>query len=290
MSDSQNIEFSINSDGKIFQDNLIGGISEIGYINTMDAEVLANSIASTMGKSITAEAPILEGELPGAEARVAIVIPPNVRAATISIRRKAVRLFTLDEYVKAGSLTSGQKEIILNWLLKRKNIVVAGGTASGKTTFLNALIAEIASLTQEHRLVVLEDTEELQCFAKNVVQMKSSEHVSLQALVKTTLRHRPDRIVVGEVRGKEAFDLLAAWSTGHPGGVSSIHANSAEGCFSRLEQLLEMAVQSPMRTLIGEAIDAIVYIEKTATGRVVKELLEVTRYDPLKQAYNTQSY
>jgi type IV secretion system protein TrbB len=169
--------------------------------------------------------------------------------------------------------------VIQDWIVTRKNILVVGGTASGKTTLINAVIAEIAKFTPEHRLIVLEDTIELQCKANNVVQMRSSEHVSLQALVKTTLRHRPDRIIVGEVRGKEAFDLLTAWSTGHPGGVASLHANSAQGAFLRLEQLLEMATQSPMRSLIGEAIDAIIYIEKTAQGRQIQQLLEVKGFD-----------
>ncbi len=273
------IEIMVNPDGNVLVDDLTSGIRSVGTLEASHAEGFANLIASLMGTSITAENPVREGELPFDGSRVALLIPPVVAAPTISIRRKAIQAFSLDVYVSSGSLTRQQFEQIQRWILGRKNILVVGGTASGKTTLINAIITEIARLTPEHRLIVLEDTIELQCKANNVVQMRSHEHVSLQSLVKTTLRHRPDRIIVGEVRGKEAFDLLTAWSTGHPGGVASLHANSAKGAFLRLEQLLEMATQSPMRSLIGEAVDAIVYIEKTANGREIKELLEVNGFD-----------
>jgi P-type conjugative transfer ATPase TrbB len=279
LADDKIIEIMINPDGKILVDDLSSGIRSVGIIEPDKAEAFANLIASLMGTSITAENPVCEGELPFDGSRVALLIPPVVAVPTISIRRKAVQLFSLEDYVQVGSLGAAQCDVIRDWILARKNILVAGGTASGKTTLINAIIAEIARLTPEHRLIVLEDTIELQCQASNVVQMRSSEQVSLQALVKTTLRHRPDRIIVGEVRGKEAFDLLTAWSTGHPGGVASLHANSAHGAFLRLEQLLEMATQSPMRSLIGEAVDAIIYIEKTGQGRQIQQLLEVKGFD-----------
>lgn len=150
-----------------------------------------------------------------------------------------------------------------------------GGTSSGKTTLINDVIQAITEHSPEHRLILLEHTVELQSAASNIVAMRSSRDVPLQALVKATLRHRPNRIIVGEVRGREAFDLLTAWSTGHPGGVASLHANSVEGAFLRLEQLLELATQSPMKTLIGKTVDAIVYIEKNGNGRKVKTLLTV---------------
>ncbi len=268
-------EIMIDQDRKILIDAHGIGIRQIGTIEPSSAESLANVIVSLVGGTLTQEKPKFEGELPFNGYRVAIAIPPVTAATTITIRKHASQIFTLDQYESAGSLTARQKAVIEQWIMGRKNILVVGGTASGKTTFINGMIAKITELTPEHRLIILEDTVELQCSAFSYVQMRSTETVSLQDLVKTTLRHRPDRIIVGEVRGKEAFDLLTAWSTGHPGGIASLHANSALGAFPRLEQLNQIAVQTPLKALIAEAIDAIIYLEKTPEGRKVKELLEV---------------
>jgi P-type conjugative transfer ATPase TrbB len=272
-------EIMVNQNGDVLTETIGGQINKIAEISPQQAEGFANLIASLMGASVSSENAVLEGELPGYPARVAILVPPVVPAPTISIRKKAIAIYTLADYETTNALSLEQKLILQGWICQRKNILVVGGTASGKTTFMNGLVAEVSQLTPHHRLVVLEDTVELQCQATNVVQMRSSDAVPLQALVKTTLRHRPDRIIVGEVRGKEVFDLLTAWSTGHPGGLASLHANSAKGAFTRLEQLLEIAVQSPMRGLIGEALDAIVHIEKTPSGRKIQELVLVHEWD-----------
>lgn len=278
MSDPAIIEIMANPDGSVWVDDLRSGQRYVGTIEPFQAESMLNVIASLSGTAITKENPILECELPYDGSRFAGMIPPVVERPIFSIRRKAIQIFSLNNYVAAGILSPSQKVVIDSWIKARKNILIVGGTSSGKTTLINAVIQEITEQDPQHRLILLEDTVELQCQAPNIVAMRSSRDVSLQALVKATLRHRPDRIIVGEVRGKEAFDLLTAWSTGHPGGVASLHANSAEGAFLRLEQLLELATQSPMKTLIGEAVDAIVYIEKTGSGRRVKELLSVHGY------------
>lgn len=278
MSDPAIIEIMANPDGSVWVDDLRSGQRPVGTIEAFQAESILNVIASLSGTAITQENPILECELPYDGSRFAGMIPPIVERPIFSIRRKAIQIFTLDDYMAAGILSPSQKGVIDAWIKARKNILIVGGTSSGKTTLINAVIQAITEHSPEHRLILLEDTVELQSTAPNIVAMRSSRDVSLQALVKATLRHRPDRIIVGEVRGKEAFDLLTAWSTGHPGGVASLHANSAEGTFLRLEQLLELATQSPMKTLIGEAVDAIVYIEKTGSGRKVKQLLTVQGY------------
>ncbi len=287
MSDSAIIEIMANPDGSVWVDDLRSGQRSVGTIEAFQAESILNVIASLNGTAITQENPILECELPYDGSRFAGMIPPVVERPIFSIRRKAIQIFTLDDYVASGILSPSQKDIIDSWIKARKNILIVGGTSSGKTTLINAVIQAITEHSPEHRLILLEDTVELQSTASNIVAMRSSRDVSLQALVKATLRHRPDRIIVGEVRGKEAFDLLTAWSTGHPGGVASLHANSAEGAFLRLEQLLELATQSPMKTLIGEAVDAIVYIEKTGSGRKVRELLTVHGYR--NEQYQTQT-
>jgi type IV secretion system protein TrbB len=278
MEKSSVIEIMANPDGTIWVDDLIMGQYKLAHIKAHQAESIINVIASIVNNPITQENPILECELPYDGSRFAAMIPPVVQAPIFSIRRKALQVFTLADYVNADMLSQQQCLTIQSWIQERKNIVIVGGTSSGKTTLMNAVMQDITSQNPEHRLVILEDTIELQCTATNSIALKSTQTVSMQALVKATLRHRPDRIIVGEVRGKEAFDLLTAWSTGHPGGVASLHANSARGTFLRLEQLLELATQSPMKPLIGEAIDAIIYIEKTATGRAVKTLLQVDGY------------
>ncbi len=287
MSDPAIIEIMANPDGSVWVDDLRSGQRSVGTIEAAQVESLLNVIASLSNTAITKENPILECELPYDGSRFAGMIPPVVERPIFSIRRKAIQIFSLNDYVAAGILSQAQKVVIETWIKARKNILIVGGTSSGKTTLINAVIQAITEHSPEHRLILLEDTVELQSGASNIVAMRSSRDVSLQALVKATLRHRPDRIIVGEVRGKEAFDLLTAWSTGHPGGVASLHANSAEGAFLRLEQLLELATQSPMKTLIGEAVDAIVYIEKTGSGRKVKTLLAVDGYR--NQQYQIQT-
>jgi Flp pilus assembly CpaF family ATPase len=199
---------------RIMTDCYHSGIQQVGSLSESEAEALANVIVSIMGGSLTKDTPKFEGELPFNGYRVGIVTPPITTHTTITIRKHSAQIFSLSDYLTAGSLTFEQKATIERWILDRKNILVVGGTASGKTTFINSLIAKIVELNPEHRLIILEDTIELQCCAYSFVQMRSTDSVTLQDLVKTSLRHRPDRIIVGEVRGKEAFDLLTAWSTG----------------------------------------------------------------------------
>ena len=172
-------------------------------------------------------------------------------------------------------MTSGQKTVIEAAVLARKNILVVGGTGTGKTTLTNGIIAEIVRVTPEHRLVIIEDTAEIQCSAQNAVLLHATSTVDMLSLLKTTMRLRPDRILVGEVRGPEALALLKAWNTGHPGGVVTVHANHARAGLIRLEQLISEATPAPMQTLIGEAVDLIVSIVKTPTGRKVDEVLSV---------------
>lgn len=271
------VEVARNAAGQIWAEDE-NGFRQVGTMDDNTAESLINVVASLVNASITREKPLLECELPFYGCRFAASIPPISETPTFNIRKKAERIFTLDDYLEKGILTGQQASQLREWILARKNILVAGGTGSGKTTLVNALIDAIVTLTPEHWLVILEDTLELQCKADKAVILRTNEDKTMQQLVKHTLRRRPDRILVGEVRGKEALDLLKAWSTGHPGGVATVHANSAEASLSRLEQLVEEATQTPMRTLIAQAVDCIVYIEKTATGRQVRELLSVVGF------------
>jgi P-type conjugative transfer ATPase TrbB len=183
-------------------------------------------------------------------------------------------VFTLSDYVSQGILTADQAAFLSEQVKARSNILIAGGTGSGKTTLANALLEEMAAC--QDRIVIIEDTRELQSTAEDVLFLRTKNGVAtLNDLVKTTMRLRPDRIVIGEVRGKEALDLLKAWNTGHPGGVGTIHANGPRQALTRLEQLVQEAVVTVPKALIAEAVNVLVYIERTSHGRRVKSIARV---------------
>ena len=160
-----------------------------------------------------------------------------------------------------------------------RNILVAGGTSSGKTTFVNALIRELLEIAPHDRLIVIEDTQELQCATTNKQSFVASGGVTMQKLLKTAMRYRPDRIIIGEVRGGEALDLLKSWNTGHPGGLATAHANNAAAALLRLEQLISEVSVTPMQALIAEAVNVVVYMQEFGRlGRQVTEIIQVTGY------------
>lgn len=278
LSDPAVIEILLNEQGDLWAERLGEGMVQVGTIQTSRAEALIYSVAAFHNTTITRENPILECELPHYNARFEAVIPPVVSGPVFSIRMPAIQVFTLAHYVAAGIMTEGQKVQVQETILARKNILVVGGTGTGKTTLTNALIAEVVRVNPEHRLVIIEDTSEIQCQAINAVKLHSTENIDMLRLLKTTMRLRPDRIIVGEVRGPEALALLKAWNTGHPGGVATVHANNAQAGLIRLEQLIAEASVNPMQTLIGEAIDIIISIVKTPSGRKVDEILTVTGF------------
>jgi len=217
--------------------------------------------------------------LPETGERFEGLLPPVVAAPCFAIRKPAVAVFTLNDYVAAGITTSDQAEALRTAVAARKNILVAGGTSTGKTTLTNALLAEVAKTAD--RVVLIEDTRELQCLAPNLVALRTKDGVvSLSDLVRSSLRLRPDRIPIGEVRGAEALDLLKAWGTGHPGGVGTIHAGSALGALRRLEQLIQEAVVTVPRALIAETIDVVAVLSGRGRERRLTELMCVTGLGP----------
>jgi type IV secretion system protein VirB11 len=212
-----------------------------------------------------------------------------VPAPTFAIRKKAVAIFTLQDYVSGGVMTPHQCRVIEQAISDHRNILVIGGTGSGKTTLVNAIIHQMVIDNPSERIFIIEDTGEIQCSAENYVQYHTTSDVNMTALLKTTLRMRPDRILVGEVRGPEALDLLMAWNTGHEGGAATLHANTAIAGLSRLAMLISMNPESPkpIEPLIGEAVHVVVHIARTPNGRLVQEILEVSGYRD--GAYLTQS-
>ena len=278
------VELMLNADSRLWVDKLGCGMEPIGHMAPATAESLIATIASTIRSTVTRENPILECELPlippFSGARFEAVIPPNVSPGPVfTIRRKASSVFTLDEYVAAGIMTAKQCAAIKRAVRERQNILVVGGTGTGKTTLTNAILAYMAEVAKAHRLVIIEDTSEIQCAAENAVILRATDAITMLRLLKTTMRLRPDRIIVGEVRGGEALALLKAWNTGHPGGICTVHANThanaARAGLTRIEQLIQEASNSPMRELIAEAVDLIVSIAKANNkpGRLIQEVV-----------------
>lgn len=275
LADDSVVEVMLNPDGRIWVDRLSSGLADTGErLSAEDGERIIRLIAHHVGSEAHATSPRLSAELPETGERFEGLLPPLVASPSFSIRKPASMVFSLDDYVAAGIMSEVQASALRQAVAERLNIIVAGATSSGKTTLTNALLAEVARTND--RVVILEDTRELQCAAPNVVALRTKDGVaSLSDLVRSALRLRPDRILVGEVRGAEAIDLLKAWGTGHPGGVGTLHAGSAIGALLRLEQLIQEAVVTVPRPLIAETINLIVVLHGRGANRRVAELMRV---------------
>lgn len=278
LDDSTVVEIMLNPDGKLFIERLGHGVVAAGAMSSAAAEMVIGTVAHALQTQVDAGNPIISGELPIGGHRFEGLLPPVVARPAFTIRRRASRLIPLDDYVLSGVMTDAQAASIRGAVTSRLNVIISGGTGSGKTTLANAVIGEIARSAPDDRLVILEDTSEIQCNADNALVLHTSDTVDMSRLLKSTMRLRPDRIVVGEVRDGAALTLLKAWNTGHPGGVATIHANTARSALRRLEQLTAEASQQPMHHVIGEAVDLIVSIERTPRGRRVREVIHVERF------------
>jgi type IV secretion system protein TrbB len=266
------IEVMVNPDGTLRLDRLGAGRCDTGErLDPAQVERIIRLVASHARAEVHGAAPVVSAELPPhgdglAGERFEGLLPPVAPGPCFAIRKPASRIYTLADYVTDGIMTAELARLLSLAVVDRRNILVAGGTSSGKTTLANALLAELAP--RDERVILIEDTRELQCAAPDTVALRTRRGVvSMADLVRSTLRLRPDRIIVGEVRGAEALDMLKAWNTGHPGGIATVHANSARSSLYRLEQLIQEAVVTVPRRLIAEAIDLIVFIEGRGTGR-----------------------
>jgi P-type conjugative transfer ATPase TrbB len=275
------IEVIANPDGRLWVERVgQGRIATDFHLDAAEIERVIRLVATLTGAEATRDKPIVSAELPPRGERFEGVLPPVAKGPCFAIRKPAGRIFTLDDYAAAGVITPAQCAALKDAVTRHANIIVAGGTGSGKTTLANALLHEIAGLGE--RVVILEDTRELQCAAEDVVALRTQAgSVSLSDLVRSTLRLRPDRIVVGEVRGAEALDLLKAWNTGHPGGIATLHANSARAALARLEQLTMEVCETPPTALIAEAVDLVVFIERGGpAGRRIPEIYAPKAQEP----------
>jgi type IV secretion system protein VirB11 len=273
------VEVMVNPDGRLWLDRHGSGRSDTGVVLTpYEAERIILLVASHVRAEASGSSPIVSAELPETGERFEGLLPPVAVAPCFAIRKPATTTFRLSDYVKAQIASPALAKVLAQAVAEARNILVAGGTGSGKTTLANALLAEVANLDQ--RVVIIEDTRELRCDAKDAVLLRTKPGVATLAdLVRSTLRLRPDRIVVGEVRGGEALDMLKAWNTGHPGGIATVHANSARGALYRIEQLVQEAVTTLPRRLIADAIDLVVFIKGRGPGRRIETAVEVKGLD-----------
>ena len=275
LDDPSVIEVMVNPDGRLWLDRQREGRALTGeVIGPAETERVIRLVASHIRVEVSRDAPVVSAELPGTGERFEGVLPPVATGPCFAIRKSAGGVFRLDDYVAGGVMTAAQADALRDAVRDRANVLVAGGTSSGKTTLANALLAEIAA--SGDRIVILEDTRELVCGADDVVALRTRPGaVSLADLVRSTLRLRPDRIIVGEVRGAEALDMFKAWNTGHPGGIATLHANGARAALTRLEQLIQEAVVTVPRALIAEAIDVVVFLAGRGAARRVEALVRV---------------
>jgi type IV secretion system protein TrbB len=289
LEDSETVEIVLNADGTLWQERLGAPLEPIGTMSASCADSAMRTIAAYHHATLTRADPSIECELPLDGSRFAGQIPPIVAAPVFAVRKRASRVFTLEQYVEAGIMTPEQKKFLCDAIRDHRNLLAIGGTGGGKTTLLNAFIRQLTDQYPSERLVIIEDTAEIQCAAQDYVQYHTSPDRTMTQLVRMALRMRPDRILVGEVRGPEALDLLMAWNTGHEGGMASLHANNASAALNRLSTLVAMHPNAPrgmIESLIGEAVDVVVHIARTSKGPVVREVLEVKDFDRATQTYN----
>lgn len=285
----------INDDGRLWVDTLTEGMTDTGeVISAEQTGAMLAFIAGLMDKLVDARNPILEGEIPFNGNRIEGVVPPISHRPILAIRKRAEKVFPLSDYLHPSEGTDATAsrtaaappergyEATLRWAAReRKNILIAGGTNSAKTSLLNSLLGLLLEESgPSERFFLIEDTFELQCPAPNKINLQTSEDVSLARLVRVAMRMRPDRIIIGEVRGAEALPMLRAWNTGHDGGICTVHANSAAEGLDRLEELVQEAGVPPQSRLIARTIDVVCFLRRVGhRARVIAEMLRVTGHD-----------
>jgi type IV secretion system protein VirB11 len=285
------LEICVNSDGRVWLEEHGKRLYDTGEKVASESLLAAlGTIAAMCGMELNKANPVLEGCFPLDGSRVEGSIPPvSPGGPSMTIRKHTSTVIPLSRYVSEKRIPPEAAEYLRTAIRDAQNILVAGGTSSGKTTFVNALILELLTIAPQDRLVVIEDTMELQCATANKQNFVAAETVSMRNLLKMAMRYRPDRIIIGEVRGGEALDLLKSWNTGHPGGFATVHANNARASLLRLEQLIAEVSVTPMQTLIAEAVNVVIYMKEFGRlGRQVTEIIRVTgfkegeyRYEPI---------
>ena len=285
------IEVMLNPDGRLWQERLGEEMKVIGTMDRHKAEAMIRVVASTLNQTITPDNPILDNaEFPLDGSRFSAALPPVVSAPTFCLRRRASKVFSMADYVASRTMTEQQKDVLCRTISEHKNIIVIGGTSSGKTTLTNALIGEMVRQNPKERIFIFEDTQEVQCNGENALFFHTTDDVPMSRLLMLSLRMRPDRICVGEVRNAYALDLMDCWNTGHDGGVATIHATNAERGLSRLASLISRNPFRPavIEEVIGESVQRIVFIKKTPEGRRIQTILSVDGYAKARKEYEIE--
>lgn len=297
LTDPEVTDVMVNGEGGVFieKGGTLLAVPE-AVVSEKSLQIAVRNIARVLGDDVSPEQPILESRLPDG-ARVAAVLPPcAVKGTVLAIRKFHGRRYSADELVRTGTLPAGVVDELRRAVQARQNIMISGGTGTGKTTLLNALAGFIPT---EERVIVIEDTSELQIQLPNLVRLEARREqpglpgVTVRDLLRTTLRLRPDRILLGEVRGAEAFDLLQALNTGHAGTLATLHANSAVQAIARLTTcVLQSGVELPYRALrsnLAEAIHLLVHIERRSGRRQVTQIFRLRAYDTASDRYDMES-
>lgn len=288
------VEVMVNGSQRVFVERagVLHEVDGVG-VDERNLRVAVKNIARALGDDVSEERPILDSRLPDGSRVAAIFSPCSVGGTTLTIRKFQKRFFTADELIRIGSLPVAVRDSVRAAIQSGQNILISGGTSTGKTTLLNAFAAYMPA---SERIVLIEDTAELQIDTPNLVRLEARrEHATLPAvtirdLLRAALRHRPDRIVLGEVRGGEAFDLLQALNTGHAGTISTIHASSAGQALARFAScVVQSGIELPyqaVRQQIGSAIGLVLHLERVKGARRVAELVSVTSYDGVRDDYD----
>jgi type IV secretion system protein TrbB len=277
------IEIMLNPDGRVWVDRAGEGMALTEtVISPVEAEAFLRFVATESRATLTDDTPAMAGTLPHWDARVQGYIPPIVSRPTFAIRKPAPVIYSLDDYVDKGVVSAEQRDALVRAIIEGKNILVGGGTGTGKTTFANALLRVVAERTND-RLYIAEDTPELQCSSPNKVMVRTKRgKFDMRDAVFSALRLRPDRIIVGEIRDATALDLLKAWNTGHRGGLATIHANDTSGMLTRCCQLIEEDRKRANKQFVAEAVNVCVHLTldlRAPAGRRLTGLDAVKGYD-----------
>ncbi len=287
-------EVMVNGPDQVFIEKA-GFLQQVKGVSLGEKSLLVavKNIARRLGDDISESKPILDSRLPDGS-RVAAVIPPcSLRGVTLTIRKFTARRFEMEDLIHSGMLDRALANRLQDYILSRKNLLISGGTGTGKTTLLNILGKFIP---EDERILLIEDTAEIQMAQPNLVRFEARQAqngipaVAIRDLLKAALRHRPDRIILGEIRGGEAFDLLQLLNTGHSGTLSTIHANSARQGLARFTScVLQSGVELPYRAIktnIADSLNVVVQIERRPGRRFISEVLEINGYDPDADLYD----
>lgn len=294
------MEIYINDDGLLRYKSLTEGKRKTGvYFDPYKVRAIIELITGQARKVVNEDIPSISTEIVGYGCRFQGELPPIVRNPQFNIRKKATKIFTFNDYVSDGALDPFHRDYLEKAIKARKNILVVGGTGTGKTTFLNAVLEAIARISPDHRIISLEDLPELQCPADDYSPMFTMQDAgaggvkyNMTRLLADCMRRSPDRIVIGEVRDGAAYTMLKAWNTGHPGGACTVHANDAVSGLARIKSLSQEDpdASNDLKELIGQAIDVVLSIVHATLangleGRKIDKVIEVERYDSVLDKY-----